>query len=185
MTDPQEKETVKAELSRRYYEHYLRLAQETGGLQTGQASPDQGAEVASGQGAAPEDLVPSANGEDGTDDAMGSDLQAVQPIDLPSPPPPPADQPRQSSGPPPAAKAKRCFIATAAYESPCAPEVAILQQFRDRCLAGRPWGEWALGWYYRLSPSVAATLDRRPWLRPLVRLALAPGIWWLRRGSAR
>lgn len=181
LADPQEKELVKAELSRRYYEHYLGLAKETAIAPPGQAAPEQGAEFGATQEAAAEGQLSSPDDEEETDENTLSELQGVQPVGLPSPAPLTADTPRQPAGPPPQAEQKRCFIATAAYESSSAPEVVVLRQFRDHYLSGRSWGERALRLYYRFSPSVAATLDHRPWLRPLARMALAPAIWWLRK----
>ncbi len=181
LTDPQEKELVKAELSRRYYEHYLGLGKEAGRVRTDQPAANLKAEEehknalpgAAGGG----DQPPGQDIDAATDDAPLGDLEAVQPVDLPSPVP--SDRPRQQSSQPPAGKKKRCFIATAAYESPCASQVILLQQFRERSLCGRPWGERCLRLYYRLSPAVADILDRCPNLRPLVRGILAPLIWWL------
>lgn len=187
VTDPEEKEAVKAELSRRYYEHYLGLGQEAGQVLPGQAAG--GPEVAADQGqarpaAAPgEDQTPGQEGVGAAADA--ADLEAVHPIDLPSLTPPAADRPQPQPGPKAAGKKKRCFIATAAFESPDAPQVILLQQFRDRSLRGRPWGERGLRLYDRLSPAVAAVLDDHPQLRPVVRGILSPLIWWLGRQLPR
>ncbi|MCX2864889.1 DUF4157 domain-containing protein [Paucibacter sp. PLA-PC-4] len=77
-----------------------------------------------------------------------------------------------------------CFIATACYGSPLAPEVDALRRFRDTHLAPHRAGRAFIRSYYRLSPPVAAWLVLHPreraWMRdalvaPLVRLVQARG----------
>lgn len=67
-----------------------------------------------------------------------------------------------------------CFIATAAYGSPLAPEVQTLRRFRDEFLMGNAPGRLFVALYYRLSPPVAATVAASPVLKALARGALAP-----------
>jgi hypothetical protein len=170
LTDPQEREKVKAELGRRYYEHYLQLATATG-------TPPPPAEAP-----LPPDGGPTVGGQAEAGEAAeaGDDLADVAPLPLPKlPPTPPASKP-----PPPSQKAaesakQRCFIATAAYASPQAPQVLVLRRFRDRCLSGRPWGERFLTLYYQASPAVAATLASCPRRQRLARLFLSPLAWCL------
>ena len=66
----------------------------------------------------------------------------------------------------------RCFIATAAFESPFAAEVQILRYFRDEKLSKSKWGSDFIDFYYIHSPKVAAFLDRHQWLKPAVRATL-------------
>jgi hypothetical protein len=81
------------------------------------------------------------------------------------PPPPPAPPPK-----------KGCFIATAAYGSPSAPDVQFLRSLRDDVLRKSVWGrtffEGYWDHYYRLSPPIAAEMERDPELRELVRWSL-------------
>ena len=68
----------------------------------------------------------------------------------------------------------RCFIATAAHGSAMAPEVRTLRAFRDRVLLALPWGDAAVGLYYRLSPPLARLIGGRPALRFAARCILVP-----------
>lgn len=77
----------------------------------------------------------------------------------------------------------RCFIATAAYSSPDAPDVQILRAFRDRYLLGNRPGRAFVRWYYRHGPGAAAWLNRHPAAKPWVRAALQPAVWLARAGG--
>ncbi|MBI4004352.1 MAG: S8 family serine peptidase, partial [Candidatus Omnitrophica bacterium] len=66
-----------------------------------------------------------------------------------------------------------CFIATAAYGSPLAPELDVLRAYRDGVLARSALGRTLVSSYYRLAPPVAQFIEDKPWLRALVRKALA------------
>ena len=66
----------------------------------------------------------------------------------------------------------RCFIATSAFESPFALPVLQLSNFRDQSLARTAVGRLFIASYYRLSPPIAAILDRYPKLKPPIRLIL-------------
>lgn len=81
-----------------------------------------------------------------------------------------------------------CFIATAAFDSPLAPEVQYLQRFRDDVLLASPAGRAFVGTYYRLSPPVANVIARSKWMKAAVRqLLLKPTLLALKaaRGGKR
>ena len=67
-----------------------------------------------------------------------------------------------------------CFIATAAYGSPMASEVWTLRGFRDLYLMGNVPGRALVGFYYAVSPPIAAVVAGSGVLRASVRAALAP-----------
>lgn len=92
-------------------------------------------------------------------------MQAAAPVS-PSTAPAEASTPKTSTS--------GCFIATAAYGSPLAPEVEALRLFRDKYLITNPAGRAFVGLYYRLSPPIARCVSERPALRPVVRAALKP-----------
>ncbi len=67
-----------------------------------------------------------------------------------------------------------CFIATAAYGSRLAPEVATLREFRDRYLLANAPGQAFVEWYYRVSPPAAAFIAKHESLKTAVRWGLEP-----------
>ena len=67
-----------------------------------------------------------------------------------------------------------CFVATAAWGSPLAAEIGALRRLRDRELLSHAPGRALVAGYYALGPELAAVIRERPWLRGLVRGALAP-----------
>jgi len=70
-----------------------------------------------------------------------------------------------------------CFVATAAYGSYLAPQVASLRQFRDQVLMKYRLGRRFVAWYYRVSPKLAATISGSTTLRWATRLALTPLVY--------
>ncbi|MEK6684562.1 MAG: CFI-box-CTERM domain-containing protein [Nitrospirota bacterium] len=73
-----------------------------------------------------------------------------------------------------------CFIATAAYGSPMAPQVVVLREFRDRYLVSSVLGRRFIEFYYTYSPSLAETIRGHKELQAGVRLLLWPvvGLAW-------
>jgi hypothetical protein len=71
-------------------------------------------------------------------------------------------------------KKKRCFIATAAYGTPMATEIAYLRAFRDQYLLASAAGRKFVDLYYEYSPPVADYLRRHDDLRAWTRAALKP-----------
>ena len=69
---------------------------------------------------------------------------------------------------------KICFVATAAYGVPHAPEIGILRNWRDETLSRHALGRAFVGTYYRLSPPVARVIARSSLLRRLARAVLDP-----------
>ncbi|OPZ90294.1 MAG: hypothetical protein BWY73_01346 [candidate division TA06 bacterium ADurb.Bin417] len=67
-----------------------------------------------------------------------------------------------------------CFIATAAFGSPLAGQVALLRRFRDHCLLTNRPGAAFVSWYYRKGPLAARYIAPRPLARAAVRLVLYP-----------
>jgi hypothetical protein len=66
----------------------------------------------------------------------------------------------------------RCFIATAAFDSPVAPEVLILREFRDINLRSHHWGRQFIFYYYKYSPNIACFIDKHEYLKAPIRFAL-------------
>ena len=68
----------------------------------------------------------------------------------------------------------KCFIATAAFDSPMAGEVEILRQFRDKYLLNNALGQKFVAWYYRNGPAAANYIADKPFAKTAVRFALYP-----------
>lgn len=61
-----------------------------------------------------------------------------------------------------------CFIATACYGSPFAPEVEMLRKYRDHVLLKSLWGRCFVKIYYLISPSISKIIEKSVLLRNLV-----------------
>jgi hypothetical protein len=76
-----------------------------------------------------------------------------------------------------------CFVATAAYGTPLAGQIAVLRAARDRYLIPHAWGRALVDFYYRVGPSLAQPVRAHPWLASAVRAILAPIVsltaWWM------
>lgn len=72
-----------------------------------------------------------------------------------------------------------CFIATAAYGSYLHPKVMVLRTFRDECLLTNAPGRALVDLYYRCSPPLADTIRQNAAARVLVRILLAPVIFFV------
>jgi len=62
-----------------------------------------------------------------------------------------------------------CFIATAVYDSPAAPEVELLRQFRDEVLLKFIGGKFFVAIYYHVSPPIARLISQSQRLKIIVR----------------
>lgn len=79
-----------------------------------------------------------------------------------------------------------CFVATAAYSSPLAPEVVLLSRYRDEVLLQSKLGTSFVSFYYRVSPPLAALIARSRFLRLVTRnLFLVPIIRLLKFKRAK
>jgi len=67
-----------------------------------------------------------------------------------------------------------CFVATAAYGSLMANDVAMLRHFRDALLQGSVLGQLFVSTYYTFGPAVAGVVGESDLLRATARSALEP-----------
>jgi hypothetical protein len=70
-----------------------------------------------------------------------------------------------------------CFIATAAFGSSMAQEVAVLREFRDNYLLTNRAGTAAVQFYYWVSPPIADVISRNENLKRITRIVLTPIIY--------
>ncbi len=91
---------------------------------------------------------------------------------------PPASDPQTGLGSP-SQPNPRCFIATAAYGSPLADNILVLENFRDEYLLTNRIGRWMVEFYYRNSPPVAKFISTRDGLRLVTRAALWPIVFFI------
>jgi hypothetical protein len=71
-----------------------------------------------------------------------------------------------------------CFVATAAYRSPFAPEVERLRTVRNRYLLSFGMGRDFVAGYDRATHPLAVRIARSPKLQAVTRLALTPVLAW-------
>jgi len=62
-----------------------------------------------------------------------------------------------------------CFIATAVYGTPLAPQINILRDFRDEILLRNELGKKFVAFYYRNSPPLANFISQHSTLRKVIR----------------
>ncbi len=195
LTDPDDQELVKNELSKRYYHHYLGIiknpderpqdvassAQEAPSPVPADSEEDQQSTDPTGQlpfqdqkKGQPEETLPS------DDDLVG--IPEVAPIILA---PPESEKTAaaiaEQNGAAKEAKRKFCFIATAAYGSPLAREVVLLKSFRDSHLSQYFLGEKFIQAYYCVSPYFARQISNNVSLKLLTRRLLAPIIFLIKK----
>jgi hypothetical protein len=70
-------------------------------------------------------------------------------------------------------KSNGCFVATAALGSPHHPTVTVLRSWRDEYLLTRPWGRAFVDYYYKVSPDLSKSIERRPLAKKIIRPVLA------------
>ena len=87
---------------------------------------------------------------------------------------PVSETPEPVVGFPPLKDAGGCFIATAAYGSPMAPQVDVLRVWRDRHLRPHWPGRAFIRAYETVSPPLADAIRDSAWLRAGVRVLLWP-----------
>jgi len=80
---------------------------------------------------------------------------------------------------------KKCFIATACYDSYDAPEVMVLREFRDRVLLQNFFGKAFVAFYYWLSPSIADRIRHKLVIKKSIRqYIMDPIVFHIRRKRA-
>ena len=67
-----------------------------------------------------------------------------------------------------------CFIATASFGTPLAPQVRLLSEFRDEYLLTNEPGRWFVRMYYTYSPPIADYIRDRETLKAVIRAGLLP-----------
>jgi hypothetical protein len=65
-----------------------------------------------------------------------------------------------------------CYIATVAFDSPEAPEVILLKNYRDQILLKNPFGRIFVDLYYLLSPPLSKIISKSDTLKNIVKICL-------------
>lgn len=82
-------------------------------------------------------------------------------------------------------KKSGCFIATAAYGSPLAPEVLVLRRFRDDILLTSKAGAAFVEFYYLVSPPLARLVSKGRFLKVVTRYLLLEPVLRLLKAVGR
>jgi len=73
-----------------------------------------------------------------------------------------------------------CFIATAAYSTSRHPDLTTFRQFRDRQLLSNAFGRQLVKLYYKISPSIANHISKKPTVKLFLRSQLEHLASWMR-----
>ena len=80
-------------------------------------------------------------------------------------------------------KKSKCFIATAAYGTPYAPQVQSLRRFRDKFLLPKSSGRLFVRVYNRFSPFFASTIAKSKSAQKFTKMVILKPILWLIVGN--
>ncbi len=78
-------------------------------------------------------------------------------------------------------KSNGCFVATAALGSPHHPTVRELRVWRDEYLLKRPWGRAFVDYYYKVSPDLSKSIERKPVAKAIIRSLLSVFVFLIRK----
>lgn len=78
-------------------------------------------------------------------------------------------------------KSNGCFVATAALGSANHPTVKVLRLWRDEYLLTRAWGRLFVDFYYKISPDLSKSIEKRPLAKRAVRSILSILIIFIRK----
>ena len=73
-----------------------------------------------------------------------------------------------------------CFIATAAYGTPFADEINVLRYWRDNSLLSNTIGKYFVALYYKISPPIAALIEKSNFLKFITRSTLKPIVFTIK-----
>lgn len=76
---------------------------------------------------------------------------------------------------------KGCFIVSATYGTPLAPQLKSFRNFRDFCLMKRCVGRRICRFYYCTSPAIAKIVARSEELRKVIRSLLLIPLYFIRK----